>query len=218
MCACPLIGGSSHSHEPSNQRNSSLQRGRLEWVLMSLTQPCRRFGKRLMGTRSNNQIHLDFFATVPSVSVYRILAFLRLLVVLSNTINTSLILAVLGQMLNNDPSTERCWPALSHVEPHTSQNLSWAQCAGFLGVLHTLDSAQVGYWMPRQLPWVLWATLEWWPVSRTSGESSAARHVHRAEIPLTRDWWSCGWVINTGWWSRASHWDPHLGSHFDFSL
>ena len=126
MCACPLIGGSSHSHEPSNQRNSSLQRGRLEWVLMSLTQPCRRFGKRLMGTRSNNQIHLDFFATVPSVSVYRILAFLRLLVVLSNTINTYLILAVLGQMLNNDPSTERCWPALSHVEPHTSQNL-WAE-------------------------------------------------------------------------------------------
>ena len=111
MCACPLIGGSSHSHEPSNQRNSSLHRGILEWVLMSLTQLCRRFGKRLLGTRSNNQIHLDFFATVPSVSVYKILAFLRLLVVLSNTINTSLILAVLGQMLNNDPSTERCWPA-----------------------------------------------------------------------------------------------------------
>lgn len=125
MCACPLIGGSSHSHEPSNQRNSSLQRGRLEWVLMSLTQLCRRFVKRLMGTRTNNQIQLDFFATVPSVSVYRILTFLRLVVVLSNTINTSLILAVFGQMLNNDPSTERCWPALSYVESHTSQNL-WA--------------------------------------------------------------------------------------------
>ena len=81
--------------------------------------------KKLMGTRTNNQIQLDFFATVPSVSVYRILTFLRLVVVLSNTINTSLILAVFGQMLNNDPSTERCWPALSYVESHTSQNL-WA--------------------------------------------------------------------------------------------
>ena len=126
MCAGLLIGGSALSHQPSNQRYSSLQRGRLEWGLMSLTQLCRRFVKRLMGTRTNNQIHLDFFATVPLVSVYRILALLRLVVVLSNTINTSLILPVFGQMLNNDPSTERCWPALSYVEPHTSQNL-WAE-------------------------------------------------------------------------------------------
>ena len=211
MCAGLLIGGSALSHQPSNQRYSSLQRGRLEWGLMSLTQLCRRFVKRLMGTRTNNQIHLDFFATVPLVSVYRILALLRLVVVLSNTINTSLILPVFGQMLNNDPSTERCWPALSYVEPHTSQNL-WAEhkYAGFLGVFHTLDSAQVGCWMHRQLPWLLWAALQWWAVSGTSGESSAARHVHGAETPLPQDWWSCGWVItgelscgwvSTGQWS-----------------
>lgn len=67
---------------------------------------------------------------------------------------------------------------------HLSESVSWAQCAGFLGVFHTLDSAQVGCWMYRQLPWVLWATLEWWAVSGTSGESSAARHVHGAETPL----------------------------------